>query len=1034
MSGVKQPRREIRLFDFEIRDTKDVCGEENKYANYLEIIMFGLDEFRQTYAVKINDFKPFFYIKIDGFDEDEDDITLFRDALKKYFTDACNLIDIKSYTTKKNEMIENIYEKINELGYEETEENDAKINKLEEIIEGHKQDIKDYKSVFYDDMFDEFEIEYHKTLYGFDNGKKYPFIKMSFQSNHLMYMIKNDNWYDLVPDKTSNTGRSYKLKDRVHMFRKFYNEYPDWRNVSLKLYETKLPPLLRFFHVRQISPSGWVRLNTKHDFMHKSNRNHRRVMFSTCDFEIDLSNENIEPIPEKENLVPYKICSFDIEASSSHGDFPLAKKGYQKVLAEMINYIQKHSDEFKKKTFVDKCEVFRDMLLSAFRLQNRKAFYPCMSILYPKDIKKGVNFEKLVNRNIDNLLSTTTHLFLEEKTQKKTKYDEEIKEKMGDKYVEEDLSVYMEDDDDAPKKEKWHPPLPKNLMYVSDLTHQSTKGKKITIEQYSNILKSKDDAKISEVNLHYYKPGNCGVKYHQLNLVHALFYEMDNRKKLLILGRALESNYEKNIANPLPQIKGDEVTFIGSTFIRYGESKPYRNHCLMQNKCSVDDTLGYDMVDNLSEEDVLVKWTELIIQEDPDIIIGYNIFGFDWKFMVERARELDKKNFGGGKQYKNTGNKVMDRFLKLSRLSGNYKCKVKQKSMKLADGSHELEYVEIPGRVQIDLYNYFRRELNLPSYKLNFVSGYFIGDGVKKIETVGDGDECKIIVYSKNLMGLSNGNNVSFEILGHTTELYRDGAKYEVSEVDEAGGCFAICGVGEGEFDGLMSGGSKVRWCMGKDDVSPHDIFAMTNGTDEERGKVAKYCIQDCNLVQNLFRKNDVLTGMIEIAGICSVPIDFIVMRGQGIKLLSFVGKKCSEQNVLMKSLEKTSSTESYEGAICLPPTTDVYTDHPVAVNDYSSLYPSSMISENISHDSKVWAKEYDLGGKLLSKEGDDEYDNLEEEGFKYVDIKFDTYEWIAPPGKKKRKKLRSAIVYVVSHNFLKMKMVRNSMVLCPVF
>ena len=46
---------------------------------------------------------------------------------------------------------------------------------------------------------------------------------------------------------------------------------------------------------------------------------------------IDLSNKNIEPIPEKENLVPYKICSFDIEASSSHGDFPLAIKDYKKL-------------------------------------------------------------------------------------------------------------------------------------------------------------------------------------------------------------------------------------------------------------------------------------------------------------------------------------------------------------------------------------------------------------------------------------------------------------------------------------------------------------------------------------------------------------------------------------------------------------------------------------------------------------------------------------------------------------------------------
>ena len=34
-----------------------------------------------------------------------------------------------------------------------------------------------------------------------------------------------------------------------------------------------------------------------------------------------------------------------------------------------------------------------------------------------------------------------------------------------------------------------------------------------------------------------------------------------------------------------------------------------------------------------------------------------------------------------------------------------------------------------------------------------------------------------------------------------------------------------------------------------------------------------------------------------------------------------------------------------------------IYLDTPIAVTDYSSLYPSSMISENLSHDSLVWVK-----------------------------------------------------------------------------
>ena len=35
----------------------------------------------------------------------------------------------------------------------------------------------------------------------------------------------------------------------------------------------------------------------------------------------------------------------------------------------------------------------------------------------------------------------------------------------------------------------------------------------------------------------------------------------------------------------------------------------------------------------------MIKWRDIIIKEDPDIVIGYNIFGFDYDFMYQRAKE-----------------------------------------------------------------------------------------------------------------------------------------------------------------------------------------------------------------------------------------------------------------------------------------------------------------------------------------------------------------------------------------------------------
>ena len=48
-----------------------------------------------------------------------------------------------------------------------------------------------------------------------------------------------------------------------------------------------------------------------------------------------------------------------------------------------------------------------------------------------------------------------------------------------------------------------------------------------------------------------------------------------------------------------------------------------------------------------------------------------------------------------------------------------------------------------------------------------------------------------------------------------------------------------------------------------------------------------------------------------------------------------------------MPVLDKSQDDDGYEGAIVLPPKCNIYTEEdPVAINDYSSLYPSSMISE----------------------------------------------------------------------------------------
>ena len=240
---------------------------------------------------------------------------------------------------------------------------------------------------------------------------------------------------------------------------------------------------------------------------------------------------------------------------------------------------------------------------------------------------------------------------------------------------------------------------------------------------------------------------------------------------------------------------------------------------------------------------------------------------------------------------------------------------------------------------------------------------------------------------------------IHIKINGFSSDYYNNGEKFKVLSIDynievkeqykgkEQKNKYNIITI-----DGTVTTDSKsLEWTMSKDDVTPQDIFRLSKGSSADRAVVAKYCIQDCNLVHHLMNKIDVITGYVEMSRICSVPISYLIFRGQGIKLTSYVAKKCREKETLMPDLEKCSNGDGYEGAIVLPPKCAMYIDNPVACVDYSSLYPSSMISQNYSHDSKVWSKEFDLQGNLLKESGQKDksgkfiYDNLP--GYEYINI-----------------------------------------------
>ena len=95
---------------------------------------------------------------------------------------------------------------------------------------------------------------------------------------------------------------------------------------------------------------------------------------------------------------------------------------------------------------------------------------------------------------------------------------------------------------------------------------------------------------------------------------------------------------------PKAERKEDAIIQIGTTSHYHGQNTCFLKHIITLGKSDPIDGVVVESYD--TEEEVLCAWARLIQRLDPDIITGYNIWGFDLKYMYDRAELLGiRENF-----------------------------------------------------------------------------------------------------------------------------------------------------------------------------------------------------------------------------------------------------------------------------------------------------------------------------------------------------------------------------------------------------
>lgn len=175
------------------------------------------------------------------------------------------------------------------------------------------------------------------------------------------------------------------------------------------------------------------------------------------------------------------------------------------------------------------------------------------------------------------------------------------------------------------------------------------------------------------------------------------------------MGFDIECNSSNPARMPDPEIYEDKVFQISCIVEGPGEYTKY----LLSLGEPDPEKVGEDVETRCfkTEADLLIGFVDLIQEENPLLLFGYNILNFDIPFLIKRA----EVNF------------VLDRFDQQGFLIGAHAEVKELKWTSSAYGEQKFNFLDVQGRLFVDLLPLVKRNYKLNKYTLKVVSEYFLG-------------------------------------------------------------------------------------------------------------------------------------------------------------------------------------------------------------------------------------------------------------------------------------------------------------------
>jgi DNA polymerase elongation subunit (family B) len=273
----------------------------------------------------------------------------------------------------------------------------------------------------------------------------------------------------------------------------------------------------------------------------------------------------------------------------------------------------------------------------------------------------------------------------------------------------------------------------------------------------------------------------------------------------------------------------DVAYMISCIFQRYRQPETRKRYGIVIGNCNEippDKLANCTLISVNSEQAMVEAFGKVVTETDPEVVTGYNIFGFDYPYLNHRVLRR------------------LNTWPVMGRLIGE-KSKMTSKTWASgAYGTQSINILQMEGRISVDLLTIIRRDYKLDKYDLNTVCKKFIGKG-------------KHDITAQQMFAI-------YDLMTEAEEEFK-----------------SLC-VENGEVDP-----EKLQDIIQNDKAK--EIIAKHKRAKDEMTKVMEYCIQDSELVIELMEKLHIWIWMIEMSSIVGVTPVQLFTRGQTFRCVSML-------------------------------------------------------------------------------------------------------------------------------------------------